>query len=249
RQQGLLKEKIVFWYLKKCEAEKIMRLDTQYTLFFTILIICITVGYSHVLQLKQCRNFDAEFSKITYGQRLLGDIFKTLDSISLRRCLTKCLYYMGCLSVNYMRTNQICEILGNSLQRNSSAALSSNETWNHFETNYDRKTIGISCFKSNPCPADKRCVDNCDGLTTCVSITVESLRGHLTTITASTESPSWGSASKAFDGSETSQWHTQGGASQKHWIKTCETITWTSLLAYLLAVHKIVIYGLQTQVI
>ena len=124
-----------------------MKINTQNTLFFTIFIIfCISIGFSHVLQLKQCHDYDAEFSQITYGRRLLGDIFTTLDSISLRGCLSKCLYHLGCLSVNYMRANQICEILGNTVQQNSSlyAVLASNESdWNHFETNYNRKAVRI----------------------------------------------------------------------------------------------------------
>ena len=111
------------------------------------IVFCVSVTFSHVLQLKQCHNYDAEFSKITYGQRLLGEILSTLSSLSLRGCLTKCMYHMGCLSVNYMRDNSICEILGNTIHRNvpDHVSISSNESgWNHFETNYGRKAVSQS---------------------------------------------------------------------------------------------------------
>jgi len=62
---------------------------------FTITIFCLSFTFSHVFQLKQCNNFDAEFSKVTYGQRLLGEILLTLSSLSLRGCLTECMYHLG----------------------------------------------------------------------------------------------------------------------------------------------------------
>ena len=116
-------------------------------LFITIAFVSVTLP--HVLQLHQCHNFDAEFSKITYGQRLLGDIFQNLTSLSLRECLTKCLYHLGCLSVNYNRYNSTCEILRNTIQRNTPdrVILSSDDSrWNHFETNYDRKAVRFGFF-------------------------------------------------------------------------------------------------------
>ena len=124
-----------------------MKLKLQNVLFSSIFLVCVSVTFSHVLQLSQCRNYDAEFSKITYGQRLIGDIFQTLSSLSLRECLTKCLYHLGCLSVNYNRDDSTCEILQNTIQRNTPdrVNISMDESgWNHFETNYDRKEV--KCF-------------------------------------------------------------------------------------------------------
>lgn len=119
-----------------------MKLALKIAFCFTI--FCLSFTFSHVFQLKQCNNFDAEFSKVTYGQRLLGEILLTLSSLSLRGCLTECMYHLGCLSVNYMREDSTCEILGNTIQRNieEHVTVLTNQTgWNHFETNYDRKAV------------------------------------------------------------------------------------------------------------
>ena len=121
-----------------------MKIKVQNCLFHLIFTVCVSVTFSHVLQLSQCRSYDAEFSKITYGQRLIGDIFQTLSSLSLRECLTKCLYHLGCLSVNYNRDDSTCEILQNTIQRNTPdrVNISMDESgWNHFETNYNSELV------------------------------------------------------------------------------------------------------------
>eukprot|EP00111_Clytia_hemisphaerica_P001715 TCONS_00004857-protein len=202
-----------------------MNLKFQRFVTLTIILVFVNETFSHVFQLDQCRNFDAEFSKITYGQRLIGDIFQTLSLLSLRECLTKCLYYLGCLSVNYNRDDSTCEILGNTIQRNISDQtdiLSGDEEWNHFETNYDRKEIGTSCFRNNPCGSDKRCVDNCNGLSVCVPLTVESLHNHIQNPTSSSVYNSDTPAPNAFDGNEATLFHsgvTGSAQMTTHWLR------------------------------
>uniref|UniRef100_A0A7M5XLV4 Apple domain-containing protein n=1 Tax=Clytia hemisphaerica TaxID=252671 RepID=A0A7M5XLV4_9CNID len=111
--------------------------------FFSFVILIFVKA--NILKLPECGKYDAEFSKITYHQRLLGDILKTLDFISLRKCLTKCMLHPTCQSVNFMRQNETCELLGNSARRNSSgnSLFSPAKGWNHFETDYDKKTVSF----------------------------------------------------------------------------------------------------------
>eukprot|EP00111_Clytia_hemisphaerica_P007179 TCONS_00020869-protein len=131
------------------------------------------------------------------------------------------MYHLGCLSVNYMREDSTCEILGNTIQRNieEHVTVLTNQTgWNHFETNYDRKAIGITCSRSNPCPSDKRCVDNCDGLASCVPLTVEALHSHVQTATSSSFSDTARGPASAFDGNEGTMFHT-AHLMTGHWVK------------------------------
>ena len=80
---------------------------------------------------------------LNFHQRLVGNILELLEFISLRKCLTKCMFHPSCQSVNFMRHNETCELLGNSAQKNltGNAVFVSADGWNHFETDFDEKTV------------------------------------------------------------------------------------------------------------
>ena len=98
---------------------------------------------ARILKLPEYNKYDAEFSKITYHQRLVGEILEFLEFILLRKCLTKCMFHPSCQSVNFMRHNETCELLGNSAQGNftGNALFVPANGWHHFETDFDKKTV------------------------------------------------------------------------------------------------------------
>ena len=110
---------------------------------FIFITVIIKLSSTHILRLTDCNIYDAEFSKIKYHNRLVGSIITLIDLITLRKCLTKCLYLPTCYSVNYMRQDEKCELLGDAAQRNVTGAVSFEVAngWNHIETNYDRKSV------------------------------------------------------------------------------------------------------------
>uniref|UniRef100_A0A7M5UXN9 Uncharacterized protein n=2 Tax=Clytia hemisphaerica TaxID=252671 RepID=A0A7M5UXN9_9CNID len=82
--------------------------------------------------------------------------------------------------------------------------------------------IGTSCFRNNPCGSDKRCVDNCNDLSVCVPLAVESLHAHVKEATNSSTIQETSTAIKAFDGNENSMFHSEHGfqyGETTHWIK------------------------------
>ena len=109
------------------------------TLFLTI----FQASSSMILREKQCNLYDAEFSKIFHHRRLVGNILELIDLLTLRDCLTKCLHHPNCHSVNYMRRDQKCELMDDAFQLNITRTVSFAiaDEWNHFETNYNRKTV------------------------------------------------------------------------------------------------------------
>ena len=121
----------------------------------TLLFILILLGFvveicvSHMLKLSECSNYDGKFSKIKYDQRLVGDILASIGAISLRGCLTKCLFDPICLTANYRRENSTCELLGVAVQYFNStknATLVSAPGWNHFETDYTIRQVKHEVF-------------------------------------------------------------------------------------------------------
>ena len=111
------------------------------------LFVCVSV--SHMLKLSECNNYDGIFSKIKYDHRLVEDILAFIGAISLRGCLTKCLYDPICLTVNYRRDNSACELLGVAVQMydpTKNATLVSAPGWNHFETDYTIRQVKHEVF-------------------------------------------------------------------------------------------------------
>uniref|UniRef100_A0A7M5TYV2 Apple domain-containing protein n=1 Tax=Clytia hemisphaerica TaxID=252671 RepID=A0A7M5TYV2_9CNID len=188
-----------------------------------ILLLWTNISLSHILRLPECNNYDAKFSKISYHQRLIGNILKTLDFISLRKCLTKCMWHLRCQSVNFKRQNETCELLGNSLQSNLTGnVLSVPQTgWIHFETDYDEKTLGRWCShgNNNPCNViTERCEDRCVGNHQCVKHG-ESLQLYIKDIQGSSTHSSGNFPSNAFDGNDNSFFLSGNTPFRPHWFK------------------------------
>ena len=89
-----------------------------------------------------CGLYDAEFSKITYSMRLEQDIVASLAPLGMRQCVTRCTTHPICRSVNYNRLQQICELLGVTLNwaRGLGGGLRHNLVeaigWNHLDTGH-----------------------------------------------------------------------------------------------------------------
>ena len=106
----------------------------------------LSVSLCHILRLPECNKYDAIFSKIKYDVRLVGDILEELSSsaITLRKCLTKCMLHSTCLSINFMRENSTCELLGVAAQKPNAIKNPSYVQapgWKHFETDYTAKKV------------------------------------------------------------------------------------------------------------
>ena len=114
------------------------------SLIVALLGCFVGICVSHMLKLSECSNYDGKFSKIKYDQRLVGDILAFIGAISLRECLTKCLYDPICLTVNYRRENSTCELLGVAVQvydPTKNGTLVSAPRWHHYETYYTIKQV------------------------------------------------------------------------------------------------------------
>ncbi|XP_066918596.1 uncharacterized protein [Clytia hemisphaerica] len=196
--------------------------DTMKT-FWSILAILgffIATCFSHMLKLNECGNYDGIFSKIKYDQRLIGDILNVIGAITLRGCLTKCLYHPICLSVNYRRANSTCELLGVAIQvynPTKNDTLISDAGWNHFETDYTIKQLGRRCTANNPsCSEYEICEDICGAPGyQCVKRT---LRHTIAEYSAVSELAGH-EAIYAFDGNEYRIYHSQGSTDGNFWIK------------------------------
>uniref|UniRef100_A0A7M5UJ30 Apple domain-containing protein n=1 Tax=Clytia hemisphaerica TaxID=252671 RepID=A0A7M5UJ30_9CNID len=137
---------------------------------FSSLVLCLLSLFvsgcvTHMLKLSECNNYDGKFSKIKYNHRLIGDMLVVIETISLRGCLTKCLYHSVCLTVNYRRDNSTCELLGVAIQvfnpvKNTTLLLAPG--WHHYETDYTAKQLGRWCTANKPsCLENERCEDTC----------------------------------------------------------------------------------------
>ena len=62
------------------------------------------------------------------------------------------MFHPSCQSVNFMRQNETCELLGNSAQKNltGNAVFVSANGWNHFETDYDKKLVNVESHFTPP---------------------------------------------------------------------------------------------------
>uniref|UniRef100_A0A7M5WQY1 Apple domain-containing protein n=1 Tax=Clytia hemisphaerica TaxID=252671 RepID=A0A7M5WQY1_9CNID len=213
-----------------------------------ILLLWTNISLSHILRLPECNNYDAKFSKISYHQRLIGNILKTLDFISLRKCLTKCMWHLRCQSVNFKRQNETCELLGNSLQSNLTGnVLSVPQTgWIHFETDYDEKTLGRWCSNGNNNPCNmitERCEDRCVGNYQCVQHG-EQLQSLVQTATQSSDHKSGNQpAELAFDGLEDTHSCTNREQYAPHWIKA--TFNQRVFIEYVILVNRANLIGTE----
>ena len=112
---------------------KLLPISTRHTVF--LVIMSSVVGF--MLKDLSCSLFDAEFGKIRYGVRYAQNVIVSHSSILLRQCLTKCLMHPICLSVNYNRKAQLCELLDVNLHCGGGGwqgHLETNSSWNHFDT-------------------------------------------------------------------------------------------------------------------
>ena len=97
-----------------------------------------------------CGLYDAEFSKITYNKRLEQDIVTSLTPLGMRQCVTRCTTHPICRSVNYNRLQQICELLGVTLNwlNGKGGGLTHNLKeaigWNHLDTDHKVAVILIA---------------------------------------------------------------------------------------------------------
>ena len=121
---------------------KLLPILTRHTVLL-IILISLVVGF--MLKDSSCSLFDAEFGKIRYGVRYTQNTIVSLSSILLRQCLTKCLMHPICLSVNYNRKDQLCELLDVNLHCGGGGwqgYLETNSSWNHFDTT-NKDTVKI----------------------------------------------------------------------------------------------------------
>ncbi|XP_066923681.1 uncharacterized protein [Clytia hemisphaerica] len=189
-----------------------------------LLVLVIGIANSEILRLRQCNKYDAEFSKIKYNHRLVGATITELGLLSLRKCLTRCMYHTTCHSVNYMRSNERCELVGDSAEQNSTrmTTFEQRQGWNHIETNFYRKTIGEWCMANDPCPAIKQCRDICDGTHECADFfNAGSLIPFIQDASQSSTLTHY-IAMKAFDGNELTFSHTSSG-NLPPWIRVTFT--------------------------
>ena len=116
-----------------------------------VILIFITsyiINNVSALMLKNltCGLYDAEFSKFEYNKRLEQDIVTSLAPLGMRQCLTRCTTHPICRSVNYNRLQQICELLGVTLNwvRGTGGGFKHNlikaSGWNHVDTR-DKMTV------------------------------------------------------------------------------------------------------------
>ena len=79
-----------------------------------VFVVIIQMAITRMLKLKECNYYEAQFSKIQYDKRL---------------------------------RNSTCQLLGNAAQRNltnaGTATFVFDKGWNHFETDYNKKAVGI----------------------------------------------------------------------------------------------------------
>ena len=123
-----------------------------------ILILILSQSINNVcsLMLKNltCGLYDAEFSRITYHMRLDQDVLMSLTPLGMRQCVTRCTTHPVCRSVNYNRSQQICELLGVTLNwvggtgggRRQNLIKASG--WNHLDTG-DKMTVNSNKFSSS----------------------------------------------------------------------------------------------------
>ena len=123
--------------------------------FLVFIILVISLVKPEILRLSQCNVYDAEFSRIKHNNRLVGNKIVLLVSITLRKCLTQCMYHSLCQSVNYMRLDEKCELLGDSAQLNATGLVNFELAtgWNHLETNFHRKTVSFPNCRIPPAEA------------------------------------------------------------------------------------------------
>lgn len=100
---------------------------------------------AHILRLPECGKYDAMWTVVHQGQKLINSIHTVLPKISLNHCLTKCMLYLECKSISAHSENHLC-MMHSSLNGENGTMLQNEEGWVHMETDLRVKNVG----KFNP---------------------------------------------------------------------------------------------------
>ena len=76
----------------------------SFRLFISVytLFAYITVIHTGILRLPECNKVDGMFSKFHRNQRLVGSIILRFAKFNIGRCISKCLEFSECKSVNFL---------------------------------------------------------------------------------------------------------------------------------------------------
>ena len=62
---------------------------------------------TEILRLPQCNKVDGKFSEIHRNQRLIGSVIKTFKDVNIGGCISQCLKFPECKSVNFLNSTSV----------------------------------------------------------------------------------------------------------------------------------------------
>lgn len=115
---------------------------------------------AHILRLPECGKYDAIWTVLYEGQKLIGAVHTVLSSLTLRQCLKKCMLYRTCKSVSVHSEENLC-MIHNSRNGENGTSLETVTGWDHMETDPRVENLGPTCNERSPCGGGRQCEDTC----------------------------------------------------------------------------------------
>ena len=127
----------------------------------TISVFCFAgYIYGKILRLP-CGKFDASFIQMFRSQRLTSNSAVSVKAASLRECISACIKFSECQSININKDSSVCELL-DATSKNNKVSLLNDSAWLHVETEENPINLGPLCVMEEPCKNGARCVDICE---------------------------------------------------------------------------------------
>jgi len=112
----------------------------DYVGIILLILLYFEKVYSNILKLSECGLYDAEFSKISNNVKLNTTILTVLNGVSLIQCETQCTAHQHCLSVNYKKSDSLCELVDYDQKCGFSDFWVEVPGWTHYGT-MDKKSV------------------------------------------------------------------------------------------------------------
>ena len=103
-----------------------------------MIILALVTG--KILRLPKCKKKDAKFSQVKNDYKLIGSVVATFEKISNDGCVTKCISFPTCKSLNFHGKSSTCELVTNEIG-DEGAELKRSEGWSHVETPKVQKLV------------------------------------------------------------------------------------------------------------
>lgn len=142
------------------ELEDLRNIVQSFRLLELVLIsIYVFSGEAFILRLPECKYF-AYYTDIKDSQYFNGQVEKTLQNITRRKCSLHCTMNHACVFYNHKKDNSTCELI-----RSHIGTLMSNASWQIISTDYtDVRYRGQFCrFVQPNCDySTEYCIDSCE---------------------------------------------------------------------------------------